>query len=67
MKCYKRILKSFGGAGIYIDKCMLNHLGVLPGDEIVVELIEDKIILSKPEIDVNKIQELIDGKFKKRN
>lgn len=50
-----------------MDKCMLNHLSILPGDEVVIELKEDKIIISKPEIDSNKIQELIDGKIKKRN
>lgn len=41
MKLYKKIQKSFGGSAIYLDKSILNHLGVLNGDEVVLELIED--------------------------
>lgn len=67
MKLYKRIMKSFGGAGLYMDKSMLNHLGVLPGDEVVIELIEDKIVIKRPELDLDKIQELISGKIKTGN
>ena len=44
MKLYKKIQKSFGGSAIYLDKSILNHLGVLNGDEVVLELIEDKVI-----------------------
>lgn len=67
MKLYKRIMKSFGGAGLYMDKSMLNHLGVLPGDEVVIELVDDKIVIKRPELDLDKIQELINGKIKARN
>ena len=67
MKIYKNILKAFGGAGLYIDKTMLNHLGVLIGDEVVIELKEDGLLIKKPEIDPNKIQELLDAKIKKGN
>lgn len=55
-------MKSFGGAGLYMDKAMLNHLGVLPGDEIVIELIDNCIKITKPELDLDVIQELIDSK-----
>ena len=44
MKLYKKIMKSFGGSALYLDKTILNHLGVIHGDEVVLELIEDKVI-----------------------
>lgn len=67
MKIYKNILKAFGGAGLYIDKTMLNHLGVLIGDEVVIELKEDGLLIKKPELDANRVQELLDAKTKRRN
>lgn len=60
MKLYKKIQKSFGGSAIYLDKCILNHLGVLNGDEVVLELIEDKVIMKKSGLDNERIQKLID-------
>ena len=53
MKLYKKIMKSFGGAGLYMDKSMLNHLGVLPGDEVVIELKDDFIKIKKLDINLN--------------
>ena len=67
MKIYKNILKAFGGAGLYIDKIMLNHLGVLIGDEVTIELKEEGLLIRKPELDVNKVQELLDAKTQRRN
>lgn len=67
MKIYKNILKAFGGAGLYIDKTMLNHLGVLIGDEVTIELKEEGLLIRKPELDVNKVQELLDAKTQRRN
>lgn len=63
MKLYKRIQKSFGGSAIYLDKIILNHLGVLNGDELVLELKEDKVIITKSDLDNTKIQQLIDEKL----
>ena len=60
MKLYKKIQKSFGGSAIYLDKSILNHLGVLSGDEVVLELIEDKVIMKKSGLDNERIQKLID-------
>lgn len=60
MKLYKKIQKSFGGSAIYLDKCILNHLGVLAGDELVLELVDDKVIIRKSELDNERIQKLID-------
>ena len=60
MKLYKKIQKSFGGSAIYLDKSILNHLGVLNGDEVVLELIEDKFIMKKSGLDNERIQKLID-------
>lgn len=67
MKIYKKIMKAFGGAGLYFDKTMLSHLGVLAGEEVVIELKDDYIMIKKPELDLNKIQELLDAKTKGRN
>ena len=66
MKIYKKIMKAFGGAGLYMDKTMLNHLGVLAGDEVVIELKDDCLVIKKPDLDVNRIQELLDAKTKRR-
>ena len=60
MKLYKKIQKSFGGSAICLDKSILNHLGVLNGDEVVLELIEDKVIMKKSGLDNERIQKLID-------
>jgi len=60
MKLYKKIQKSFGGSAIYLDKTILNHLGVLNGDEIVLELVEDKVIITKSKLNNDRIQEIID-------
>lgn len=40
---------------------MLNHLGVLPGDEVVIELVDDYLIIRKSGIDNEKIQRLLDS------
>ena len=61
MKLYKKVLKAFGGAGLYIDKCILRHLSIFPGDEVVIELVDDKVIITKPCIDYKKIKELLDA------
>ncbi len=60
MRIYKKIQKSFGGSALYLDKIILNHLGVLNGDEVVLELVEDKVIIKKSGLDNEKIQKLID-------
>lgn len=60
MKLYKKIQKSFGGSALYLDKVILNHLGVLNGDELVLELVDDKVIITKSELDNERIQKLID-------
>lgn len=60
MKLYKKIQKCFGGSGIYLGKIILNHLGVLPGDEITLELVEDKVIITKSRLDNERIQKLLD-------
>lgn len=67
MKIYKRILKSYGGAGLYVDKMMLNHLGVLVGDEVVIELEKDCLIIKKSELDLNRVQEILNAKSKERD
>jgi antitoxin component of MazEF toxin-antitoxin module len=61
MKLYKKVLKAFGGAGLYIDKCILKHLGITAGDEVVIELVDDKVVITKPCIDAKKIKELLDA------
>ena len=61
MKLYKKILEDFGGAALYVDKSMLKALNVTPGDEIIIEVQEGKLIITKPVIDANKIKELLDA------
>lgn len=61
MKLYKKILKSFGGSAIYLDKIILNHLGVMPGDELVLEIIDDKVIITKSNLNNEKIQKILDN------
>lgn len=60
MKLYKKIMKAFGGSALYLDKTILNHLGALNGDELVLELIDDKVIITKSDLDNERIQKLID-------
>jgi antitoxin component of MazEF toxin-antitoxin module len=67
MKIYKRIMKAFGGAGLYVDKTMLNHLGAMIGDEVIIELKDDCLIIKKSGMDLSKIQGIIDAKSKERN
>lgn len=67
MKIYKKIIKAFGGAGLYMDKTMLSHLNVSTGDEVVIELKDGCIELRKPDLDLNKIQELLNAEVERRN
>lgn len=60
MKLYKKIMKAFGGSALYLDKTILNHLGVIHGDEVVLELVEDKVIITKSRLDNARIQRLLD-------
>jgi antitoxin component of MazEF toxin-antitoxin module len=60
MKLYKKIMKAFGGSALYLDKTILNHLGVVHGDEVVLELTEDKVVITKSRLDNEAIQKLLD-------
>lgn len=59
-KLYKKILKAFGGCALYLDKCILQALDVNYGDEVVIEVCEGIITITKPKIDNNKIKAIID-------
>ena len=61
MKLYKKILSAFGGAGLYLDKSILKALKVVPGDEIVIDVQDNKVTLTKSIIDADKIKELLDA------
>lgn len=67
MKIYKKVLKAFGGAALYLDKIILKHLNISTYDEVVIELVDDKVIITKPTLDAKKIKELLDAneKFKR--
>ena len=68
MKIYKKINKACGGAILYVDRTMLNHLGVLVGDEIVIELKEDSsLVIKKPDLDLTKVQEILRKNANKNN
>ena len=60
MKLCKKIMKAFGGSALYLDKTILNHLGVVHGDEVVLELTEDKVVITKSRLDNEAIQKLLD-------
>ncbi len=60
MKLYKRIQKAFGGSALYLDKTILNHLSALHGDELVLELVEDKVVITKSKLNNERIQSLLD-------
>lgn len=60
MKIYKKINRACGGAILYVDKTMLNHLGVLAGDEVSIELeANSTLVIKKPELDLSKVQEIL--------
>ena len=59
MKIYKKLQNAFGGCGLYIDKTILRHLGVVSGDELVLELVEDKVIITKSKLNNERIQRLL--------
>ena len=67
MKLYKKLIKAFGGAALYVDKNMMKALNIISGDEVVIDVQPGIITIQKPTIDANKIKELLDAseKFKK--
>lgn len=64
MKLYKKVLKAFGGAALYLDKSILKHLKISSGDEVIIELVDDKVIITKPLVDVKTIEELLNASEK---
>ena len=71
MKLYKKLQKAFGGNGLYIDKTILNHLGILGEDELVLDLTEINgepvVIMKKSRLNAQQLQRLLDEKRKKSN
>lgn len=63
-KLYKKTLEAFGGAALYLDKCILNHLGIRPKDEVIIELQDNKVVITKPLIDAKTIKEILDANKK---
>ena len=61
MKLYRKILKTFGGSGLYLGKLILTHLGALVGDEVTLELKDDMVIITKSRLDNERIQKLLDS------
>lgn len=68
MKLYKKIQAAFGGAGLYLDKAMLRTINATVGDEVIISLEDDKLVISKAKISNTKIEELlnVNGNSKKR-
>lgn len=64
MKLYKKIIAAFGGAALYVDKTMLKALNIEPGDEVIIDIQEDKLVITKPTLDANKIKELLSAATK---
>ena len=61
MKLYKRTIQAFGGTALYLDKCILQALNIECGDEIVIDIQEGKVTLTKPTINIDKIQQLLNA------
>ena len=61
MKLYKKIIKAFGGSALYLDKTILRHLNAVNGDELVIELKDDKVIITKSRLDNDKIQKILNN------
>lgn len=67
MKLYKKLQKAFGGSGLYFDKTMLRHLQAFNGDELVIELVDDKIIITKSKLNNTRISEVLDQYLRKKD
>ena len=61
MKLYKKIIKAFGGSALYLDKTILRHLNAVNGDELVIELKDDQVIITKSRLDNDKIQKILNN------
>ena len=61
MKLYKKIIKAFEGSALYLDKTILRHLNAVNGDELVIELKDDKVIITKSRLDNDKIQKILNN------
>ena len=61
MKLYKKIIKAFGGSALYLDKTILRHLNAVNGDELIIELKDDKVIITKSRLDNDKIQKILNN------
>lgn len=57
---YQKIISAFGGAALYIKKDALRYLGIKPKDEVKVELKDGCVIISKPAIDCNEINNMLE-------
>lgn len=58
---YKKILKAFGGAALYINKDILTHLKVNTGDEIRLELRNGEVVITKPKLDAESIRKILEN------
>lgn len=61
MKIFKKTIEAFGGCALYLDKKMLKHLKIRPKDEVVIELTDQGLLISKPKISIDDIQELLNA------
>lgn len=56
---YKKILKAFGGAALYLNKDILSYLKVSTGDEVKIELRNNQVIITKPLLDSESISKIL--------
>lgn len=56
---FKRLLNAFGGTALYLDKKILQHIGVSPKDEVVITLVDNVAIISKPLLSTQEIDRIL--------
>lgn len=61
MKIFKKTIEAFGGCALYLDKKILKHLKIQPKDEVVIELVSDGVLITKPKMSIDTIQEILNA------
>lgn len=56
---FKKLINAFGGVALYVDKQMLDYLHVKGGDEVRIDFKDGKVILSRPIISNERVNQLL--------
>lgn len=58
-KIFKKLIQSFGGYALYLNKSILDHLKLKGKDEVRIEFIKDAIVITKADLSDSKIEEML--------